>query len=134
MLVAATAAVLVLDAFLAAVAWLLIMVVWNTIVREELEVRSNLLWGGLLGTVVLIANAAAIAIMSPIRGISPFLSFVSNLAIDAILVYFAWFLIFLIWNNVAKEKFRVRGNLVWARLLGTVVLIANAAAIAHLLQ
>jgi len=134
MFLVAVVAVLILDAVLTALIWAIITCSWNIIIREELEVKSNLLWGRLLGIVVLIANAVSIAVMSPIQELSTFSSFVITLFLDAILIWATWFIIITIWNNVAKEKFRVRGNLAWARLLGIVLLIANTLVIAYLLQ
>ena len=54
---------LLVDALLAAVTALLVILIWNAVMREELKVVSNVTWTVLLGTVIAIANAVATAIL-----------------------------------------------------------------------
>ena len=134
MLLATVLAILVLDVVLAVVTWAIIELVWNTIARKEFQVRSNLTWARLLGIVVVIADAVVIAHLILVPGESMFWSLASVLLGEAGLVTITWFLIAVAWNTVVREELKVMNNITWAVVLGIVVAIANALAIARLFQ
>ena len=134
MLLATVLAILVLDVVLAVVTWAIIELVWNTIARKEFQVRSNLTWARLLGIVVVIADAGVIAHLILVPGESMFWSLASVLLGEAGLVTITWFLIAVAWNTVVREELKVMNNITWAVVLGIVVAIANALAIARLFQ
>jgi len=128
-------AILVLDAFLALVTLAILAGIWNAVAREKLKVRNNLaFWVCLLASVVVIGNAVVISRLVLAQGGPTLFSFVSVLVLDAILLFFTWFLIAGFWNNVVREGLKVRNNLVWGFLLGIIVLTVNAGDIAYLLQ
>jgi len=131
---ALVAAILILDACLAVATWVIVAVTWNNVVREELKVRGRLVWTFLVGIVVAITNAAPIAVLMLTLGKPTFASFFLTLIMDAILALLTWLFIEDVWNNVVREKLKVRRNFVRAFFVSIIVAIANAMAIAYLMQ
>ncbi len=130
-LLGAVIAVLVFDAVLAFLIWILVAGVWNSVIRGELQVRRNFVWACLLCIAIAIANAVVIAHLQE-PGNMMILSVVFILVLDEGLLSTTWFLTDSVWNNMVREKLRVTSNTTWAYLYTSVIVIANAVAIGYL--